>query len=215
MTREEMKTGMFVRGTHPNKHQTGKDHTSRVLIKLFDDKTGLGSIYNFCQNGRACGVHGHVETLGDVGLLNATDEKFIASFFDFTSFLGIEFGDVLPDSFLSKCNLDASSMQNSKLEDMTPIFVGRCIKSRNNYATSYAITDKIHVAFVKTDGNDGGFYTPHVNLSEDEFISLLTNEEQKKMSVYYINNEGVKTKGEVNSMDEIKDLKEFLYKFDN
>ena len=106
------------------------------------------------------------------------------------------------------------SLENWKPKDMTPIFIGRC-SYVNSYATKNAVPNHVQIVFIKTDGNDQGYYMPYANLTEDEFISILTDEEQKKMTVHYINNEGVKTKGEVNSMDEITDLKEFLYKFDN
>lgn len=211
MTREEINQGHFVRGTHPDKSQTGRDKITKVLIKFLDEQTGNGSIYNFCQNGRACAIHGHLDEIHPPGNLGEKDLSFVKSFLDFHPFFGIEFGDILPKSFLKKCSM---SLENWKPSDMTPIFIGKC-GYVNSYATQNGLPNYVHIVFIKTDGNDQGYYMPHANLTEDEFISILTDEEQKKMTVHYINNEGVKTKEAVNSMDEITDLKEFLYKFDN
>ena len=49
---------------------------------------------------------------------------------------------------------------------------------------------------------------------KDKNIMDMPSYDMKKYSVHYINNEGKKVKADVEHIDEIKDMQEFLYKFE-
>lgn len=197
----------ILRGSSKQTH-TGKNKLSMVLCKLEN-----GSTYNFCHNGYVYGIHKYLDTFTVPSRTEISEEsEFDEMDESFKSFFGFNFGDVLPDAFLKHYEGEHGWEEN----DVVPIFLGKCIADINEL-TNNACEEHVHIVFVRKDGQDEGDYQPYSNITTDDFVETITSggEEQKKMVVHYINNEGVKTKADVNAVSEIKDLKEFLYKFDN
>lgn len=198
----------ILRGTNKKQSHTGKDRLSMVLCQLEN-----GPIYNLCHNGYVYSIHEDIESYTVPTRTEITDEsEFDEMDESFKSFFGFNFGDVLPDSFLKHYEEEHGWTE----DQVVPIFLGKCVADINEL-TNNACEEHVHIVFVKKDGNTDRNYMPYNNITTDEFVETITSggEEQKKMVVHYINNEGVKTKADVNAVSEIKDLKEFLYKFDN
>ena len=67
---------------------------------------------------------------------------------------------------------------------------------------------------VSKDEEDGN--SLNITRYEDsELIKLLTTEKTKNLTVYYFNEKGEKIKTDVDSMSDIKDMKELIFKIEN
>lgn len=201
----ELKTRQILKGNSSRHAQTG--HGEVVTVLYSDGKHAYAM-----PDERVYAIHDHIETFE---FLYGTS-NIIKRFEDFK---GFKFGDAVHVSDECKKNWKniwqdyaAIYFRKQSENNMTPIFVG---KSLDGY--DKAIKGKIYIVFAPADGHTGGSPLPYVNLTEDEFLSCMytIDTDDKKLTVHYLNTIGEKTKANVNSMDEIKDMKEFLYQITN
>ena len=69
--------------------------------------------------------------------------------------------------------------------------------------------------FILVPDNGAGEALDNISFTDQELIQKVSSEKQKALSIYYLNTNGEKTKADVNSLEEIKDMKELIYKIEN
>jgi hypothetical protein len=197
------KVGNTLRGTKTGYKWTGEGNMVRVVGHIEDGKY----MYVMARNGAVYSVHDpddFVNAKPDGVSLDA-HYKFEKSY---RNRFGFTLGEVLDSRLHDVIKRHFVSFN----KDMTPIFIGECI-SKNDTISSNGEIGKIHISLVKKD-KDGMSGHRYVNISDMDFARAMLGEDNK-LRIHYINNDGMQTFADVNDISEIKDMKKYLYKFQN
>jgi hypothetical protein len=205
--------GKILKSNAPYKAQTGLGNLSRVLVTI-DDKY----LFSMSGDGTVFQVHEHrstffaptpEEVIKDDNIMHTTDV--------FKPHLGFEYGDFLPHTLPAFADIMREFSDKNIIG--RPIFVGLCESPSDKEVSRQSKLDHVHIVFVELerDGKitDHGGAMKRINMTKDDFASQVFGLNLKKSTVHYIDNNGVKTHADVDNIDEIKDMKKLLYKFDN
>lgn len=221
-----METGEYQIGTDPKRNKTGKGTAVRIIkvksIKLRDEAEATSDeevdlFYALGNNLRIYKVE--EKYFENPGFKNEKVEALKEKSKEkYKSYLGYDFGETIPpnvsgyNSMLEE--IFGTDVTEEDLETGHLVFLGMepdedDPESEENIRLCWVLKEQ-----EEDDANDA---MDEVLIEKQTFVKrmLIPMDTPKRMTVHYINLDGEKTQMAVDSQNEVTDMKEFLYKFDN
>jgi hypothetical protein len=223
-----METGEYKIGTEPKRNKTGKGAAVRIIkvksVILGDEAeaTTDEEVDLFYALGNNLKIYKVEEKdFENPGFKNEKVEEFkekTEGKGKYKSYLGYDFGETIPPNVSGYTSMleeifskDAKDITEEELEQGHLIFLGMEPDMDDPESE-----DLIRLCWVLKEEEDDSPMEEAL-LEKQTFVKrmLIPMDTPKRMTVHYINHAGEKTNMSVNEISDIKDLKEFLYKFDN
>ena len=222
-----METGEYKIGTSPKREKTGKGTAVRIIkIKStipskdddhfftnLDETEDVNLYYALGKNLLIYKVDG--KEFENPGFKNEKVEALKEKMGEkYKSYIGYDFGEVIPPN-VSGYNTMLEEIYgivtDEELEKGHLVFLG--MEPNEDDPDSEEL---IRLCWALKEDDDASPMQEFL-LEKQVFVKriLIPIDEPKRMTVHYINLEGEKTQMSVNSENEVKDMKQFLYKFDN
>lgn len=220
-----METGEYQIGTDPKRDKTGKGTAVRIIkVKSIipgdeaeareDEEINL-----FYALGKNLHVYNVEEkNFEKPGFKDERVEAFkekTEGKGKYKSYLGYEFGEVIPNTIIGYKTLIEEMIGEITDENMEKGFL--VFLGTEPDTDDPETEDLVRLCWLKKENDDKAQEMDEGLVEKIVFVKniQMPMEAPKRMTVHYINNDGEKSKMAVNSENEVTDMKEFLYKFDN
>jgi len=223
-----METGDYLIGTNPDKGKTGKENAVRIIkVKSItkaeeehEEDTEETLYYALSSNS----LRIYKVNEEDFQKVSPSDERIV----DFKkkieegqrckSYLGYDFGEVIPtnvNGYKEMVGDFIDADDEDELESGHLLFLGTEPDTDDAEAEHL-----VCLCWVLKDTNEkkDGTAMDESSISKTDFVKRMLvpmEEESKRITIHYINKDGIKTKQAVNDATEIKDMKEELYRMNN